>query len=937
MGNLHGINDAIKVTLFDVIRFFFSITLIASSSSKLSSTKGDVLEGGGVSPNVTLSDSSIFMTKKFDIQKKELYLDIDRLLDHIICQDVMNIILYAHYVPVNVLPANNKCLVNSLASRNDCREMQQGFIHEYNKNLMLKAELAKKEHMVENKFFDEVVLRCSRLENCGANFELKLQHQKESFLNNISLNNQNAPEIMEFLKINEWQSKLDAKDVSIANLRKHIESLKGKNVVEKDVQSNNPNVIAPEMFKLDLEPLAPKVLKNRDAHIDYIKHSREHAETLREIVKHAKALRPLDRDLNSTCMYDQRIQEVLVYVTDTCPSLRKPSEKLVAVTPLNKNKKVWFTKPAISLRMKSSTSASRSHASDNTKNNRISQTTSRNPKNKVEDHPKSVKSNSNKKNRAIEPVCNANVKHTTLNENFELIFAKCNQCMFDANHDVCFLEFVNDVNVRSKSKSAKRRKRRKLRNLLVVQIVLWYLDSGCSKHMTGNRSQLINFVHKFLGKSKKHSHKPKAEDSIQEKLYLLHMDLYGAMRIQKAVVTACFTQNRSLIRKCHNKIPYELLPNKKPDLSYLHVFGALCYPTNDSKDLGKLKSKADIRILVGYAPAKKAFRIYNKRICLIIETIHVDFDKLTVMASEQFSSGIGPQLMTPGTISSGLVPNPPSPTPVAFLVPAVVAPDPADLTDNNPFFGVPILEPNSKEPSLRDVIPTNVHFVNQPPEHLSKWTKYHSLDNVNIDELGGVLKNKARLVARGYRQEEGINFEESFAPVTRLEAIRIFIAYPTHKNMMVYQMNVKIAFLNGILYEEVYVSQPDEFVDKKIPTMCVVDPTLFTRKEGKDILLVQIYVDDIIFSSTDHAQCEAFSEIMYLKFKMLMMGKISFFLGLQISQSPRAIFLNQSKYALEIIKKYGMETSDPVDTLMVEKSKLDADPQGKEVDPTRYR
>ncbi|GKE36642.1 retrovirus-related pol polyprotein from transposon TNT 1-94 [Tanacetum coccineum] len=188
--------------------------------------------------------------------------------------------------------------------------------------------------------------------------------------------------------------------------------------------------------------------------------------------------------------------------------------------------------------------------------------------------------------------------------------------------------------------------------------------------------------------------------------------------------------------------------------------------------------------------------------------------------------------------------------------------------------------------------------------------------------------------------------------------------------MTVYQMNVKTAFLNGVVREEVYISQQDKFVDQDNPNhMCklkkalyrikqalrawydllssfllsqkfskgIVDPMLFTQKEGKDILLLQIYVDDIIFSSTDPALCDSFFEIMCSKFKMPLMGKMSFFLGLQISQSPRGIFLNQSKYALEIIKKYDMETSDPVDTPMVEKSKLDADPQGKEVDPTLYR
>ncbi|GJV46307.1 retrovirus-related pol polyprotein from transposon TNT 1-94 [Tanacetum coccineum] len=241
---------------------------------------------------------------------------------------------------------------------------------------------------------------------------------------------------------------------------------------------------------------------------------------------------------------------------------------------------------------------------------------------------------------------------------------------------------------------------------------------------------------------------------------------------------------------------------------------------------------------------------------------------------------------------------------------------------------------------------------------------------VKLDELGGILKNKARLVARGYRQEEGIDFEESFAPVARLEAIRIFLAFAAHMNMVVYQMDVKTAFLNGNLREEVYVSQPDGFVDKDNPNHVYklkkalyglkqaprawydmlssflisqdfskgsVDPTLFIRRDGKELLLVQIYVDDIIFAASTPELCDLFSKIMCSKFKMSMMGKISFFLGLQISQSPRGIFINQSKYALESLKKYGFDSCDPVDTPMVEKSKLDEDKEGKAVDPSHYR
>nr|GEY32109.1 hypothetical protein [Tanacetum cinerariifolium] len=123
----------------------------------------------------------------------------------------------------------------------------------------------------------------------------------------------------------------------------------------------------------------------------------------------------------------------------------------------------------------------------------------------------------------------------------------------------------------------------------------------------------------------------------------------------EVVATACFTQNQSIIRLRHGKTPYELLHSKLPDLLFFHVFGALCYLTNDSENLGKLQPKANIGIFIGYAPTKKAFRIYNRRTRRNVETIHVDFDELTAMASEQSSSRPALNEMTPGTISSGLV------------------------------------------------------------------------------------------------------------------------------------------------------------------------------------------------------------------------------------------------------------------------------------------
>ncbi|GJS76461.1 retrovirus-related pol polyprotein from transposon TNT 1-94 [Tanacetum coccineum] len=451
-----------------------------------------------------------------------------------------------------------------------------------------------------------------------------------------------------------------------------------------------------------------------------------------------------------------------------------------------------------------------------------------------------------------------------------------------------------------------------------------------------------------LGKSTKKPHTPKSEDTNQEKLYLLHMDLCGPMRVAsvngkkyilvivddysrftwvkclqskdeapafiinflkmiqtlreyyekvgisyetsvacslqqngvverrnhtlieaartmliyakaplflwaEAVATTCYSQNCSMIRRRHGKTAYDLLHNKPPDLSYLHVFGALCYPTNDNENLGKLQPKADIGIFIGYAPTKKAFRIYNRRTRRIIETIHVDFDELTAMASEHSSSGPALHEMTPATISSGLVPNPHPSTPfvppsrtdwdILFLLfqpmfdeslnpppyvdlqaPEVIAPIPEvvslehavstgspssttvdqdapspsnshttqetqtpimsnDVEENNhdievahmgndPYFGIPIPEVTSDQSSSSDVIHIIVPPDHQVSEHNS-WTKDHPLENI--------------------------------------------IAFAAHMNMVVYQMDVKIAFLNGNLREEVYVSQPNRFVDPEKP------------------------------------------------------------------------------------------------------------------------
>nr|GEU58032.1 hypothetical protein [Tanacetum cinerariifolium] len=527
----------------------------------------------------------------------------------------------------------------------------------------------------------------------------------------------------------------------------------------------------------------------------------------------------------------------------------------------------------------------------------------------------------------------------------------------------------------------------------------------------------------------------------------------------EVIATACYTQNRSIIHRRFNKTPYELIQGKKPYISYLYVFKALCYPKNDHKDIGKLGAKGDIGFFIGYSANYVAYRVYNRRTKKIIETMKVTFDELSTMAFEQNSSRPGLQSTTSGQIKA------PRAIPVAPVIQNLQAPTASmSLQDSAPaptyYSNTPVSSHNINGPSPQHaqqqrnhtpsptayaadnvpnavfeevlfvnpfdtpstesvvsstqyVDPSNMHTFYQLYPHDYQWTKDHPLEQVirepsrpiesmqdelhqfirldvyelvpspdgikpltlkrlfknKHDEENTVIRKKTHLVVRGYRQEEGIDFEESFAPVARMEAIRIFLAYATHKGFTVYQMDMKTAFLHGSLKEDVYVCQPEHFIDSDYPSHVyklkkalyglkqaprawydklsmfllqngfskgTIDPTLFTRRFNDDILVVQVYVDDIIFSSTDPRYATLFSNLMKSRFEMSMMEEMTFFLSLQVNQSPSGIFINQSKYVCEILKKYGLNTCDIIGTLMDIKDKLDLDQIGTLVDVTKY-
>ncbi|GJX00953.1 retrovirus-related pol polyprotein from transposon TNT 1-94 [Tanacetum coccineum] len=306
------------------------------------------------------------------------------------------------------------------------------------------------------------------------------------------------------------------------------------------MESVKPRVLAPSRYAIDVGPILPHNRKNKEVHLYYLKHLKESVETLRKIVEEAKVERPFDRSTISACRYTKHSQELLEYVIGTCPKAFNQRDKKHAPTPLIRKKQVTFEEQCdTSNRVNCCTNASGSQPRSNTKKNRISPAKAVNKK-KVEEHPRIIKSNLRTTNRVDS---SSSSKRTVINSNSDSVCQTCNKCLISANHDVCVVDYLQSVkaspsihnihNVVRKVKQVWKPKQvrqvwkptgkvltsvghqwrptgriftlgeqcplTRLTKLKVVQIVLWYLDSGCSKHMTGDRSRLKNFMKKFIG------------------------------------------------------------------------------------------------------------------------------------------------------------------------------------------------------------------------------------------------------------------------------------------------------------------------------------------------------------------------------------------------------------------------------------------------------
>nr|GEV73831.1 hypothetical protein [Tanacetum cinerariifolium] len=432
----------------------------------------------------------------------------------------------------------------------------------------------------------------------------------------------------------------------------------------------------------------------------------------------------------------------------------------------------------------------------------------------------------------------------------------------------------------------------------------------------------------------------------------------------EAIATACFT----------NKTPYELINGIKLDISFLHVFGALCYPKNDREEIGKLGAKGDIGFFIDskpelnsmtsgqissgldltYAPSTITTQQPSEgELDLLVEAMYDDYiggqpsaTARTVPPAQE------PQVHKSSTASTTIVDTAPIPTNSSSHATNILISS-QDVDELNPNAMVDVntfvnqltnsstsaaasssqnpLEQAIGEPSRRiltrnqlrsdgDMCMYALTVSTMEPKNVKEAMTDPAWIESMQKELLQFKRMDSRLVVRGYRQEEGIDFEESFASVARMEAIRILLAYVAHKSFTVFQMDVKTTFLHGSLKEDVYVCQPKGFIDVDHPShVYKLKKALYGLKQAPTAWYIHLFFD-----------------LMKSRFKMSMMWEMTFFLGLQVNQSPCGIFINQSKYVLEILNKYRMESCDPVGTPMEIKDKLDLDQNGTPVDATKY-
>ncbi|KAH9670880.1 hypothetical protein KPL70_017145 [Citrus sinensis] len=389
-------------------------------------------------------------------------------------------------------------------------------------------------------------------------------------------------------------------------------------------------------------------------------------------------------------------------------------------------------------------------------------------------------------------------------------------------------------------------------------------------------------------------------------------------------------------------------------------------------NLGKFDPKSNVGIFLSYSNSSKAYRVYNKRTLVVEESMHVTFDETNPSSTEKVVVDDNTEEEQQEEASNdnqeeapyGIQKEHHEETNVeqnegtSQTLPKewrYVSSHPKDVILGDPSRGV------TTRSSLRNTC-EHAAFISQiEPKSFADAENDESWIMAMQEELNQFERNNVW---------ELVPNPEHQSIIARLESIRILLAYACHKDFILYQMDVKSAFLNGYILEEVYVKQPPDFENEKFPdhvyklskalyglkqaprawydrlknflldndfSMEKADTTLFVKHKNQDILIVQIYVDDIIFGSTNELLCKDFSSHMSKEFEMSMMGELKYFLGLQIKQNEEGIFINQARYVRDLLKRFGYDNGTTKSTPMSTTIKLDKDKKGKEVDIKTYR
>jgi hypothetical protein len=483
-----------------------------------------------------------------------------------------------------------------------------------------------------------------------------------------------------------------------------------------------------------------------------------------------------------------------------------------------------------------------------------------------------------------------------------------------------------------------------------------------------------------------------------------------------AVHSAVYILNRTPTKVVKNSTPYEAWFCRKPTLSHLKIFGSTCYVHIPSKLRQKLDGKSVKCIFIGYSDESKAYRCYDP----LTEKLYVSRDVIFDEGGVYFKDESKGNLVTP--YIENLIPddNDSSKYPSTMTISGSSTRGSPSLVPSSPSTSSPVdtqaespTSPPRKTRSLKEIYETsryaNDHFAfvssaNVEPVNFKEaclaepWLKAmedemsqiqkndtwelvelpHGRSSIGVKWIyklklkidGSILKHKARLVAKGYVQQEGIDYEETFAPVARMETVRIFLSIASQLNLTVYQMDVKSAFLNGYLKEEVYVEQPQGFIVegkedkvyrlkkalyglKQAPRAwysridkylhdhgfikCSCESVVYKKVIGSNFVIFCLYVDDIIFMGTSISLVKEFKEEMKSEFEMSDMGEMQYFLGLQIRQTAAGISICQTKYVEDMLRRFNMQNCKAVSTPLVVGSKLMKVDESPLCDATLYR